>query len=200
MVANRRVLLNRLYAAYAQDQALTAARGAGRRIVAGDGPTDPKRVFVGLAPGSVDQRTGYAYAGAAGRVLEELLGSVGMAREEVFLTYLVKYRRADNAEPTDAERSASMRYMRTELRILGNPPVVMLGRHVTSAASILSRRKVILPSAKMELGKWSWLQLDKGFAILPLHDPAYGVYQKRNLPLMHEQFKAVLDPPSYQIF
>lgn len=200
--AGRRVLLNRLYAKYAVDPAFAVVRAEGRRLVPGDGPMQPRLFFVGEAPGMQEQRSGKPFVGASGQFLEEMLESVGILREEVFITNLVKYRPAKNRDPEPEEGLASLPYLRREHGILGRPPMVMLGRHAKSAMSRLSRNKVLLPEAQMKIGEWSWLQIgkEKGFPLLPLHHPAYGIYQRSNRPLMKEQFKAVLNPPEYTVF
>ena len=48
----------------------------------------------------------------------------------------------------------------------------------------------------MVIGHWFWMDADGGFPVLPLYHPAYGIYQKANRPVMFEQFKAVLAPPT----
>lgn len=196
----RRVLLNRLYAEYADDPAFAAVRAEGGRLVPGDGPTRPRLMLLGEAPGKQEQRTGKPFQGASGRLLNEMLDSVGIPRSEVFITNVVKFRPQDNRDPTPDERMAALPYLRREHQLVGNPPLVVLGKHAKSAYELLAHRKVILPNAKMAVGEWSWLELDGGFPVLPLHHPAYGIYQRANRPLMFEQFKAVLNPPSYTIF
>jgi DNA polymerase len=200
--AGRRVMLNRLYAKYAADPAFAVVRAEGRRLVPGDGPTRPQLMFVGEAPGMQEQRAGKPFVGASGDFLNELLESVGIDRHDVFITNVVKYRPAHNRDPEPHERTAGLPYLRREHALLGYPPMVMLGRHAKSAMTEISRRKVLLPKAGMVIGEWSWLQIgtDPGFPLLPLHHPAYGIYQKSNRPMMFEQFKAVLSPPSYTVF
>jgi DNA polymerase len=200
--AGRRVLLNRLYAKYAADPAFAVVRAEGKTLVPGDGPMSPKLFFVGEAPGRQEQRAGKPFVGASGELLNEMLESVGITREEVFITNIVKYRPKDNRDPDQAERQRGSLYLRREHAILRCPPMVMLGRHAKLGVEFLSKRKVLLPNAQMAIGEWSWLQFGRepGFAILPLHHPAYAIYQKRNRPLLFEQFKAVLDPPSYTVF
>jgi uracil-DNA glycosylase family 4 len=195
--AGRRVLLNRLYARYDKDPAFAHMREAGSRLVKGDGPTFPPLVFLGEAPGQREDKLGRPFLGASGKFLDELFASVGLKREEVFVTNAVKYRPVNesrqNRSPTDAEVHASLPYFRREHRILGHPPVVALGKH--------ARKQVEsgypLPYG-LTVGEWFWMGAETsqgGFPLLPLYHPAYGIYQRANRPLMFEQFKAVLDPP-----
>jgi uracil-DNA glycosylase len=186
--AGRRILLNRLYAAYAYDLNFMHLR---ERVVKGAGPTYPKLMFVGEAPGENEAKKGIPFIGASGQFLNELLGSVGLDRSEVFITNCVKLRPPGNRDPTDKERHDSIPYLRKEHDILGRPPIVMLGKHARKATALLRRGTVI--GEDMVVGEWIWMEArGGGYPMLPLHHPAYGIYQRANRPMMFEQFKAVL--------
>ena len=186
--AGRRVMLRRLYDKYAQDPAFAVVRAeAGGVLVPGDGPMNPRLVFVGEAPGAREASLRRPFVGASGEFLNEMLGSVGIERSEVFITNVVKYRPRNNRNPTDEEVHAGIPFLRRELRLLDNPPLVMLGKH---ARDTLQGELEGWP-----IGKWFWADWDGGFPVLPLHHPAYGLYQRSNRPKMMQQFRAVLEPP-----
>ena len=190
--AGLRVQLRRLYADYARDRRLTKVRAeAGDVLVPGDGPVRPRLFFVGEAPGAHEAAQRRPFVGASGALLNEMLVSVGIERSEVFITNVVKYRPKDNRDPDDSEIIAGMRYLRQEHRILGCPPMVVLGKHARKSAEWGYR----LPHG-LVIGEWSWMGGDGGFPVLPLYHPAYGIYQRSNRPVMFEQFKAVLNPPT----
>lgn len=194
----RRVALNRLYAAYGADPAFTHPLTHARRVVKGEGPTFPRLVFIGEAPGANEDRQGKPFIGASGRLLNEMLASVGIRRDEVFITNTVKIRPTNsnggNRPPTDEEKAASIPYLRKELRILGYPPLVVLGKHAQGAMAHVSPAGTRLgdQSLGMKIGEWTTAL---GMPMLPLHHPAYGLYQRANRPMMFEMFKAVLTPP-----
>jgi uracil-DNA glycosylase len=196
--AGRRTLLHRLYAEYAEDPALAHMRRWARGVVPGDGPVDPRLMFVGEAPGRNENKLGRPFVGASGQLLNEMLDSVGLKREEVFITNAVKYWPTDkskrNRPPTDEEIMASIPYLRREHRYIGGPPIVMLGKHAKHATARLDRRSLRLgnPELGMKRGEWTTVL---GVPMLPLYHPAYGIYQSRNKPMMFEMFKAVLTPP-----
>lgn len=188
--AGRRLLLRRVYREYAADPALATVRAeAGGVLVPGDGPMNPRLLFVGEAPGAREASLRRPFVGASGKFLDEMLASVGLAREEVFITNVVKYRPRSNRDPSNAEVHAGIPYLRREHRVLGTPPMVMLGKH---ARDTLAGELTGWP-----IGKWFWVEFsDGGFPVLPLHHPAYGLYQRSNRPKMFEQFRAVLAPPA----
>jgi uracil-DNA glycosylase family 4 len=100
-----------------------------------------------------------------------------------------------NRPPTEEEKAASIPYLRRELRYLGNPPIVVLGKH---AKSVMGR--TLLPQGYplgdqtlgMKVGEWT---TTLGVPMLPLHHPAYGIYQQANRPMMFDMFKQVLNVP-----
>jgi len=196
-MTHRRVLLNRLYAEYEAEDGLAHMRAAGSRLVRGAGPVRPRFMFVGEAPGQNEDKLGLPFIGASGRFLEELLASVGLLRTDVFITNTVKYRPVDdnrrNRPPTDAELFVSIPFLRKEWAILGRPPMVVLGKHAKRAASLLPEY-LYLPNAKMTVGEWCWLG---DTPLLPLHHPAYGLYQQRNRPLLFEHFQALLEVDAF---
>lgn len=192
-VTHARVALNRLYADYADEPRLAHMRAAGSHVVPGTGAIRPRYLFIGEAPGRNEERLRIPFIGASGRFLDEMLRSVNILRTDIFITNYVKYRPVDenkrNRAPTEAEGLASIPYLRREWRILGRPPVVLLGKHARNAAAKLPER-MYLPTAKATVGEWFWLG---EMACLPLHHPAFGLYQQKNRPMMFEQFRAVLD-------
>jgi uracil-DNA glycosylase family 4 len=145
-------------------------------------------MFIGEAPGAREAKLRKPFVGLSGEFLNEMLASVGIERSEVFITNVVKYRPLSNRDPEDAEVWAGIPYLRMEHRILGRPPMVFLGRH---ARNTLTGQLKGHP-----VGKWFWAEMDGGFPVLPLHHPAYGIYQKSNRPMMMQQFQAVLRVPA----
>lgn len=187
--AGRRVLLNRLYREYDEDPAFAAVRAeAGGVLVPGDGSVNPRLLFVGEAPGAREAKLRKPFVGVSGKFLEEMLESVGISREEVFITNCVKYRPKNNRDPEPEERHAGYGYLRREHTLLGKPPMVMLGKHATKTVTDGYQ----LPEG-LTVGEW-FMMMD-GTPVLPLFHPAYGIYQRANRPLMLRQFQAVLTPP-----
>jgi len=198
----RRTLLNRLYAEYADDPAFAHMLPHTNGVVPGDGPTRPRLVFVGEAPGSHEDKQRKPFVGASGRFLDKLLASVKLSREEIFITNTVKIRPvvlrgkvgSGNRPPTEEEKLASIPYLRREMRLLGYPPIVVLGKHAKGAMARLPERGYDLgdPALAMKLGEWNTVL---GVPMLPLHHPAYGIYQQANQPMMFDMFKKVLEAP-----
>lgn len=190
MESDARLALRRLYRRYKYEAEVRHLHAMGNPLVPGDGPIRPRLMFVGEAPGAQEVRARKPFVGASGKFLNEMLASVGIERQEVFITNVVKFRPPENRDPTTAEVHAGIPYLRREHRLLGCPPIVVLGKHARRTVEMGYR----LPEG-LTIGLWFWMQADGGFPVLPLYHPAYGLYQAGNKPMMFEQFKAVLTPP-----
>jgi DNA polymerase len=99
------------------------------KAVPGEGNPSTEVVFVGEGPGFNEDRQGRPFVGQAGAFLGELLGTVGWARDDVFITNIVKCRPPGNRDPEADEIAACAPYLRRQLEILDPALVVTLGRH-----------------------------------------------------------------------
>ncbi len=96
--------------------------------VPGEGPATADLMFIGEGPGFHENEQGRPFVGAAGSFLEELLASVGLKREQVFITNIVKCRPPGNRDPQAAEIEACAGYLERQIRALNPKVIVTLGR------------------------------------------------------------------------
>ncbi len=96
--------------------------------VPGEGPADAELMFIGEGPGFHENEQGRPFVGAAGNFLEELLASIGLSREEVFITNIVKCRPPGNRDPQAVEIEACSGYLERQTRSLNPKVIVTLGR------------------------------------------------------------------------
>lgn len=96
--------------------------------VPGEGPADAELMFIGEGPGFHENEQGRPFVGAAGNFLEELLASIGLSREEVFITNIVKCRPPGNRDPQAVEIEACSSYLERQTRSLNPKVIVTLGR------------------------------------------------------------------------
>jgi len=149
--------------------------------VPGDGPVDAKVMFVGEGPGAQEDLTGRPFVGSAGKLLTELLASIGLDRSSVFITNIVKCRPPDNRPPrkTETETCVSL-YLQPQIRVINPKIVVPLG---TPAIKTLI---VDDYSATSVHGK-VFRKDDRLF--LPLFHPAAALYDVRLRDTMFEDMK-----------
>ncbi len=98
------------------------------RAVPGEGHPETEVVFVGEGPGQNEDIQGRPFVGAAGGLLNELLGSIGWQRNEVFITNVVKCRPPGNRDPEPDEMAACAPYLKRQLEVLDPALIVTLGR------------------------------------------------------------------------
>ncbi|MDE4908821.1 uracil-DNA glycosylase [Methanogenium marinum] len=96
--------------------------------VPGDGPVPTRILFIGEAPGRNEDTKGIPFVGRAGSILDGLLEGIGVARDEVFITNIVKCRPPKNRDPTNEEIEACRPYLERQLVLLCPEVIVPLGR------------------------------------------------------------------------
>jgi DNA polymerase len=122
-------------------------------------------MFVGEGPGFHEDRQGRPFVGQAGRFLEELIGSIGLARDQVFITNVVKCRPPENRDPSPNEISTCAPYLDRQFDLIRPKIVVTLGRF--SMARFFPGQSIsrIHGQPKREAGR----------IIFPLFHPAAGL-------------------------
>src|SRR5437868_4222809 len=80
-------------------------------LVFGEGSPDARIYFLGEAPGKNEDLTGQPFSGAAGKVLDQLLDTIGLDRQDVFITSVLHYRPPGNRDPKPAEIASFQPYV-----------------------------------------------------------------------------------------
>lgn len=106
-----------------------ALSGTRTNAVPGEGSPTPTVMFIGEGPGFNEDQQGRPFVGRAGQLLEELLGSVPMRREDVFITNVVKCRPPENREPAPEEVAACAPFLDAQIALLNPRVIATLGRH-----------------------------------------------------------------------
>lgn len=106
-----------------------ALKATAIQAVPGDGSASAEIVFIGEAPGKNEDEQGRPFVGAAGKFLSEMLESIGLRREDVYITNVVKYRPPGNRDPLPTEVESCWPWLRAQLEVIRPALVVLLGRH-----------------------------------------------------------------------
>jgi DNA polymerase len=101
------------------------------KAVFGAGDADADLMFVGEAPGAEEDRQGLPFVGRAGALLNELLGEIGMTREDVFIANVLKSRPPGNRDPHPAEIEACSPYLSRQVELIQPKVVGTLGNFAT---------------------------------------------------------------------
>jgi DNA polymerase len=105
------------------------------KTVFGAGNADAELMFVGEAPGAEEDRQGLPFVGRAGQLLNELLGEIGLSREDVFIANVLKSRPPGNRDPQPAEIAACEPYLFEQVRLIEPKVVCTLGNFSTKLLS-----------------------------------------------------------------
>ncbi len=114
---------------YWQANCACSLRTTATQAVFGNGNAHAEVVFIGEAPGKKEDETGVPFVGAAGKFLSEMLDSIGMNREDIYITNIVKYRPPNNRDPLPEEKDACKEWLHEELNAIAPKLIVFLGRH-----------------------------------------------------------------------
>ena len=98
------------------------------RAVPGEGPEDADILFIGEAPGFNEDRQGRPFVGASGKLLEQLIASLGLTRKQVYIANVVKCRPPENRAPLPDEIEACRPYLDRQIELIQPKLVITLGR------------------------------------------------------------------------
>jgi uracil-DNA glycosylase family 4 len=99
------------------------------RAVPGEGRPDAEIVFIGEGPGYYEDQQARPFVGPAGHFLEQLLASIGLRRQDVYICNVIKCRPPENRDPLPQEISACRKWLDRQLEVIQPRLVVTLGRY-----------------------------------------------------------------------
>lgn len=99
------------------------------KVVPGEGPEDAELLFIGEAPGWHEDQQGRPFVGPAGAFLNQLLASIGLSREQVYIANVIKCRPPQNRDPLPAEIQACCKWLDRQIEIIRPRMIITLGRY-----------------------------------------------------------------------
>jgi uracil-DNA glycosylase family 4 len=99
------------------------------KVVPGEGPEDAELFFIGEAPGWHEDQQGRPFVGPAGQYLDQLLASIGLKREQVYIGNVIKCRPPQNRDPLPKEIEACRKWLDRQIEIIRPKVIVTLGRY-----------------------------------------------------------------------
>tara|TARA_Y100000310_G_scaffold37615_1_gene35300 strand:+ start:1864 stop:2439 length:576 start_codon:yes stop_codon:yes gene_type:complete len=113
---------------------------ARKNAVPGKGNQNADIIFIGEAPGKNEDQYGEPFIGTAGKKLDDALENVGLTRNNVYITNIVKCRPPNNRIPNDVEKAMCSSYLKDEIAIINPKIICLLGN--TSFYSILGGKEI----------------------------------------------------------
>lgn len=138
-------------------------------VVFGQGDPGARIMFVGEGPGAEEDRQGYPFVGNAGKLLNKMLMSIGVLREEVYIGNIIKCRPPGNRDPLPDEIAACKDYLIAQIAIIQPKILCTLGRH--AAMTLLE-----VPDFKISRDHGRAIRW-KGMLAMPMFHPAAALHQ-----------------------
>jgi len=151
------------------------------QAVPGEGPSNPEILFVGEGPGFYEDQQARPFVGPAGRFLEELLASIGLRRDQVFITNVVKCRPPNNRDPLPGEIDACRKYLQRQIDLLQPKVVVSLGRYSLAWFSPRDAISKVHGQAKVRDGVY----------FIPMYHPAAALHAGNMRKVIEEDFRKI---------
>ena len=158
--------------------------------VIGEGNHQAKIVFVGEGPGASEDRTGYPFCGAAGKILDELLNAVEIKREEVYICNILKCRPPGNRDPQKEEIEACVPYLEKQIEIIKPEVVCPLGRFAMEfLMEKFGLKNQIQGISKIHGKVFESRSLFQKITLIPFYHPAVVTYNANMKEVLKKDFK-----------
>jgi len=170
--------------------------------VIGEGSHFAKIMFIGEAPGRNEARTGRPFCGRAGDILNELLKTIDIKREDIYITNIVKDRPPQNRDPLPEEIEIYGPFLDRQIEIIQPQIIATLGRYSMyyimpkfglefELEPISKNHGKVFAVPREALAKWGWENHE--MKIVPLYHPAVAVYNSHTLDSLKKDFKVLKD-------
>lgn len=150
-----------------------------KNAVPGEGPVDSDIMFIGEGPGFHENEQGRPFVGAAGKFLEELLSDIGLSREEVFISNVVKCRPPGNRDPLPVEvKTCTSNFLDRQIAAINPKVIVTLGRFSMN---------LLMPNSKISQVHGQAMKIH-GRLVVPMYHPAAALHQGSLRPVIKQDF------------
>ncbi|MBC7546134.1 uracil-DNA glycosylase [Candidatus Saccharibacteria bacterium] len=190
-MADKQTQLDAIAKAIVDDNITPDLAAQATQLVFGDGNIDADVVLIGEAPGKNEDLQGIPFVGASGKFLNEMLEMIGMKREDIYITNIVKYRPPDNRDPKPEEKKAFLPYLQSQLEVIQPKVIVTLGRHSMNCfLPDLQISKVHGEAKRVRLSYKAGSDIFE-VVILPLYHPAAALYNPAQRQTLIDDFAAI---------
>jgi uracil-DNA glycosylase family 4 len=156
-------------------------------VVFGSGNADADLMFIGEAPGANEDKQGLPFVGQAGRLLEQLLGEIGLSRSEVFIANCLKCRPPQNRDPLPQEIDNCQDYLFRQLELIEPRVVCTLGNHATKLLRADPATGITRLHGRAEVRRLG----PRNVRLYPLFHPAAALYTPSMLATLREDFARI---------
>ncbi len=160
------------------------------QVVFGDGNSESKILFIGEAPGANEDKQGIPFCGMSGKILTELLESVGLTRKDIFITNTLLCRPPNNRNPNKEELTNCRERLDQLISTMQPQVIVTIGNFATER--IINKKGITSIRGKV----FPTVIANKTVQVIPIIHPASYLYSGRNPEMfqrMKEDFQVIVD-------
>ena len=150
--------------------------------VMGKGNLNSPILFIAEAPGKNEDHDGIPFTGRSGELFDRLLSEIGMKREEIYLTNILKCHPPNNRDPKQEEQESCIPYLKYETVLLRPKMIVCLGR--------IAAQRIIRSDYRITREHGTFLER-KGVWLTGVFHPSAALRDETKLPLMQEDFRKI---------
>lgn len=154
-----------------------------KQPVMGQGSHTARIMLVAEAPGAQEDQQGIPFVGPAGRILDVLLASAELKRQDIYITNVIKCHPPANRDPLPEEQQACLPFLRCETALLKPPVIVCLGR--------IAAQRLIDPRFKITTQHGSWV-CRKGYWMTAIYHPSAILRDPSKLEETKQDFQGIL--------
>lgn len=158
-----------------------------KSLIMGEGDLAANIMFIGEAPGKKEDELGQPFVGASGKLLNQLLESIQLSRQLIYITNIVKYRPLNNRQPTEVEKQEFWPILLKQIMIIQPKVLVTLGAH--ALGSIKANLKI--SACHGQVIKLTEPQALKSKILLPLYHPAVALYNPNNKQILFDDIQVL---------
>lgn len=162
--------------------------------VPGEGPVPCRVMLIGEGPGKKEDESGRPFVGRAGAILTGLLAGIGLSRDEVYITSVVKCRPPENRSPKKEEIASCIPFLERQIMLLSPAVLVPMGRIASSA--VFSRFDLPHPSFREVRGRVYRVSLSKDIPdclVIPVYHPAVITHNPPARTALEQDFRRLGD-------
>lgn len=153
--------------------------------VPGAGNPNAEIVFIGEAPGANEDEQGLPFVGNSGKLLDKLLNTINIPRQDVFICNILKHRPPENRDPTSDEIKVCVPYLKAQLKIIKPKIVITLGRFALNY--FLPNELISRVRGKIRQIEWQGIDL----TLIPVYHPSAGLRNGAMLKSLQDDFQSI---------
>ena len=139
-----------------------------KKLVLGDGDINSPLMFIGEAPGLLEENTGNSFQGEIGSLLKKMLLAINIKKEKVYVTYSINFRPSEDRKPTSREIRRYSIFLKEHISIINPKIIILMGSTAMEAVTNLNSK------ISAERGEWKEIILkNKTFPIMTTLSPSY---------------------------